>query len=102
MPLDKSRLAEFLEAIDKELDGMITLVAAGGTALTLLDVKPSTIDVDFTGPADSIRKLNAAVERLQPGSGLTAGQTEQYSARRSLKTIYRRASEPKRSSSTSN
>lgn len=26
------------------------LVAAGGTAMTLLDLKPSTIDIDFTMP----------------------------------------------------
>jgi hypothetical protein len=67
MSLDKSRLTEFLEEIDKELDSKITLVAAGGTAMTLLDVKTSTIDVDFTGPADSISELNSALERLQPG-----------------------------------
>jgi hypothetical protein len=67
MSLDKSRLTEFLEEIDKELDNKITLVAAGGTAMTLLDVKTSTIDVDFTGPADSISELNSALEWLQPG-----------------------------------
>ncbi|MGC1131429.1 MAG: DUF6036 family nucleotidyltransferase [Nitrososphaeraceae archaeon] len=50
MSLDKNRLFEFLEEIDKELDFEITLVAVGGTALTLLDVKPSTIDIDFTVP----------------------------------------------------
>lgn len=58
---------EFLEEIDKELSSKITLVAAGGTAMTLLDVKPSTIDMDFTGPADSTRELNAVLEILQPG-----------------------------------
>jgi hypothetical protein len=67
MSLDKSRLADFLEEIDRELGIRITLVAAAGTAMTLLDVKPSTIDVDFTGPTESIRELNAAVDRLQPG-----------------------------------
>ena len=67
MSLNKSRSTEFLEEIDRELSSKITLVAAGGTAMTLLDVKTSTIDVDFTGPADSISELNSALERLQPG-----------------------------------
>ncbi len=60
-------MMEFLEEIDKELNEPITLVAAGGTAMTLLDVKPSTIDVDFTGPAASVRELEIVLERLQPG-----------------------------------
>ncbi len=67
MSLDKRRLTDFLEEIDRALSKNITLVAAGGTAMTLLDVKPSTIDVDFTGPAESISELNVAVDRLQPG-----------------------------------
>jgi Nucleotidyltransferase of unknown function (DUF6036) len=50
MSLDRSRLFEFLEEVDKELDFEITLVAVGGTALTLLDIKASTIDIDFTMP----------------------------------------------------
>lgn len=51
MPCDKSALLEFLEAINDDLTKKITLVAAGGTAMTLLDLKPSTIDIDFTIPA---------------------------------------------------
>jgi hypothetical protein len=39
----------------------ITLVAAGGTAMTLLDVKPSTIDVDFTVPACDLRIFKKAL-----------------------------------------
>ena len=50
MPLDKSALFDFLEEVDKELEAPITLVAVGGTALTLLDAKASTMDVDFTIP----------------------------------------------------
>ncbi len=52
--LDASDLLEFLGIIEEHLAERITLVAAGGTALTLLDAKPSTIDIDFTGPAASI------------------------------------------------
>lgn len=48
MSLDKTQLLEFLEVLEEELPREITLVAVGGTALTLLDLKVSTIDVDFT------------------------------------------------------
>lgn len=50
MPLDKSGLLGLLSAVDSELNRKITLVAAGGTAMTLLDMEPSTLDIDFTGP----------------------------------------------------
>jgi len=50
MPLDKTQLLDFLGVVEKELSRRITLVAIGGTAMTLLDLKPSTIDIDFTGP----------------------------------------------------
>jgi hypothetical protein len=67
MPLDKSRLTAFLDEVSRELSSQITLVAAGGTAMTLLDLKPSTIDVDFTGPDDSIHIFRTAAEKLQHG-----------------------------------
>jgi len=50
MPCDKSALFDFLSVINEDLTKKITLVAAGGTAMTLLDLKPSTIDIDFTIP----------------------------------------------------
>lgn len=37
----------FLSVLNEDLDKKITLVAVGGTAMTLLDLKPSTIDIDF-------------------------------------------------------
>jgi len=51
MPFDKSTVFGFLQEVDKELKRKITLVAAGGTAMTLLDVKSSTIDIDFDSSA---------------------------------------------------
>jgi len=50
MPCDKSALFDFLSVLNEDLTKKITLVAAGGTALTLLDLKLSTIDIDFTIP----------------------------------------------------
>lgn len=67
MPLSSRQIVEFLEEIGKSLDERITLVAAGGTALTLYRLKPSTIDVDFTGPARDIGLFNSAVQISQPG-----------------------------------
>jgi hypothetical protein len=52
MSIDKSELLGFLAEIDRELDRRIVLVAVGGTAMTVLGVKPSTIDVDFTLSGD--------------------------------------------------
>ena len=49
--LDTTALLDFLAVVDAELERPIALVAVGGTALTLLGVKPSTRDVDFTAPA---------------------------------------------------
>jgi len=52
--IDKSRLLDFLGLIDQEMPRQITLVAMGGTAMTLLDAKPSTLDIDFTGPGEDV------------------------------------------------
>ncbi len=41
MSLNKKALFDFLE-LDKEAAQKITLVAVGGTAMTLIDAKPST------------------------------------------------------------
>ena len=45
--LTKNDLIEWLKRIDNKLNRDITLTAVGGTALVLLNLKESTIDVDF-------------------------------------------------------
>ena len=67
MPLDKSGLIGLLTAVDEELEKKITLVAAGGTAMTLLDLKPSTIDIDFTGPKEDIEEFNRIQKSIPHG-----------------------------------
>lgn len=47
MPFENKRLLEFLEEMDQQLETSITLTAVGGTAMTLLNLKSSTIDIDF-------------------------------------------------------
>lgn len=67
MSLNKKTVFEFLEEVDRELNRKITLVAVGGTAMTLLNVKPSTIDVDFTGPGDDIEEFKLALKNVPHG-----------------------------------
>ena len=48
--LDKYTLLEILEQWQHFLRKKVHLIACGGTAMTLWDVKPSTKDVDFMVP----------------------------------------------------
>jgi hypothetical protein len=65
--LDKTRLFDFLETLSEGLDRRVVLVAAGGTAMTLLGLKASTVDVDFTGPADDVREFRHALKTIPHG-----------------------------------
>lgn len=67
MALDQQRLMDFLATVEPQLDDAITLVAAGGTTLVLMDVKRSTIDVDFTGPQASIQTFRDALDSIPHG-----------------------------------
>jgi hypothetical protein len=53
--------------VDKEVSRKITLVAVGGTAMTLLDLKPSTIDIDFTVPSGDKLELDKALKSVPHG-----------------------------------
>jgi hypothetical protein len=67
MPCDKSALLEFLDVINEDLTKKITLVAAGGTAMTLLDLKSSTIDIDFTIPGSDRVEFELVLKNNPPG-----------------------------------
>jgi hypothetical protein len=67
MPLDKTALLNFLGEVDVVLERMITLVAVGGTALTLLDTKPSTIDADFTLPTEDFAIFKRSLRLIPHG-----------------------------------
>jgi hypothetical protein len=58
MSLNKNALFTLLENFDKETTRKIILVAVGGTAMTLLNLKPSTIDIDFTVPSSDLPEFN--------------------------------------------
>lgn len=67
MSLDNKRLLDFLGEIDKELDRRIVVVAVGGTAMTLLKARSSTIDVDFTIPTEFYDEFERAKNIVNPG-----------------------------------
>jgi hypothetical protein len=67
MPCDKSALFDFLSILNEDLTKKITLVAAGGTAMTLLDLKPSTIDIDLTIPGCDRVDFEQALKSNPPG-----------------------------------
>ena len=64
---NKQFLFDFLSVIDKKLKYKIILVAAGGTAMTLLDIKNSTRDVDFTGPSKDIEEFKRTLSFFSTG-----------------------------------
>jgi hypothetical protein len=67
-PLDKTGLFNLLATIDGQLRRKITIVAIGGTALTLLDVKESTIDIDLSFPDNDLEEFEKALKMLpKPG-----------------------------------
>ncbi len=67
MQLGSIAVVKFLEEVDKSLNRKITLVAVGGTAMTLLRVKPSTVDVDFTLPGEDYDEFQQALRNTPHG-----------------------------------
>lgn len=67
MSLNKQKLLDFLEELDKELERKITVVAVGGTAMTLHNAKASTIDVDFTIPAEDFAEFHRVLDLVPHG-----------------------------------
>ncbi|MDH5703191.1 MAG: DUF6036 family nucleotidyltransferase [Aigarchaeota archaeon] len=65
--LDKRTLTEFLTELQGELSRKISVVTVGGTAMTLLDLKPSTIDVDFTIPSKHYDEFRRALKAVPHG-----------------------------------
>lgn len=62
--LTKAQLWDVLELWDEFMPGPVRLVACGGTALTIQDLKTSTRDVDFVVPDDDeCRRLIGSIRR---------------------------------------
>ena len=67
MAIDKNRLLDLLSEVDKNLMKKMSIVAVGGTAMTLLDLKTSTIDIDFNASKDDVKELRRAFDSIQHG-----------------------------------
>jgi hypothetical protein len=72
--LNKQTLTELLGQWNAFLRRKVHLIACGGTALTLMDIKPSTKDVDFIVPIEPeyrylIKTLKDLGYKQQTGSG---------------------------------
>jgi hypothetical protein len=72
--LDKNRLLQILGEWNRFLKRKVNLIACGGTAMTLIGVKPSTKDIDFMAPKvrehDYLtRQLKALGYKRATGSG---------------------------------
>ena len=61
--LDKNQLFEILREWNSFLKRKVHLIACGGTAMTLIGVKPSTKDVDFMSP--NVREYAYLVKQLK-------------------------------------
>ena len=59
--IDKNDLVKWLQKVDKNLKKHILVVAVGGTAMTLLGLKSSTVDVDFCVNSKDKEELEAAI-----------------------------------------
>jgi hypothetical protein len=53
--------------VSENLTKRITLIAVGGTAMTLLDLKSSTLDIDFTIPEEDLREFDRVLKNNSPG-----------------------------------
>lgn len=67
MSFDRRRLLDFLEILDDEIEKKIIIVAVGGTAMTLLNLKPSTVDIDFTAPSEDLAEFRKALKSVSHG-----------------------------------
>jgi len=55
--ITKKDLLDWLKRVDKKIDRPMILIAVGGTAMTLIGLKPSTRDIDFCVESKDFRIL---------------------------------------------
>jgi hypothetical protein len=67
MEIKADRLIDFLREVDKELENEIQLNAVGGTAMTLLGLKTSTLDIDFDMSSEDKKEFDRVLEIIPHG-----------------------------------
>ena len=67
MGIGKGKLVGFLRELDKHLSRKIRIIAVGGTAMTLLRLKISTIDIDLEMDSEDIREFRKAEKMFAHG-----------------------------------
>lgn len=61
--ITKNDLIAWLKEIDKKLNTDIVLIAVGGTAMTLLGLKSSTIDIDFCLSSKDEKEFESVLDK---------------------------------------
>jgi hypothetical protein len=61
--IDRNELVKWLRSIDKKLRRKITLIAVGGTAMTLLGLKSSTRDIDICLKSDEKNDFEKVLDK---------------------------------------
>ncbi len=61
--IGRNELVKWLRSIDRKLHKKLTLIAVGGTAMTLLDLKSSTRDVDFCLRSEDKMEFEKVLDR---------------------------------------
>lgn len=68
MPFDRENLLDFIKLVDEEINEPIRIIAIGGTAMTVLGLKTSTIDVDLDFPTrKDMQTFENARRIINPG-----------------------------------
>lgn len=65
--IDRDDLMALLEKVDSLLERRISLVAVGGTALTLIGGKEATIDIDFDLSVEDAKLFRSALSKIPHG-----------------------------------
>jgi|SRR3989338_9861216 len=61
--IGKTQLIVWIKKADRKISRKITVVAVGGTAMTLLGLKPSTRDVDFCISSEDKQEFKKAIDK---------------------------------------
>ncbi len=61
--IGRNELVRWLKSVDRKLHRKVTLIAVGGTAMTLLGLKSSTRDVDFCLKSEEKRDFEKVLDK---------------------------------------